>query len=223
MFKRIRHPSAAQLLQYAESQVDKNATLCVNTASHVASCEPCRTETEAIRVSLACLGDSPPLEPSAESSAQILGGAMAERRRLASLSFPWRVLRGASRGLAYATALAVAAIAVNSALSRDRLPGNRSGIPLESQDAAVFSLEQFRKATPEEILLSEAVMSPQRQPRDAWEEAQRRAVVAMGADIAEALEALKFNPACVRAQKLVTSSRERLKETLKTLYVERSL
>ena len=80
------------------------------------------------------------------------------------------------------------------------------------------------RPTAEEVLLGAALASPAWAPNSRWEQAQRRALIAMDDDIDEALAALRNNPALLaRAGAVVNSNRERKKETLKALYANRKL
>lgn len=222
MFGLRKHPSAADLLAHAEGQVDKRATLSVETANHVATCPRCLTEVEKARATLSLTAAAAPLEASNALRARIQLAARDERRRL-NTGFRFR-FDPFGRRTRWALATGLAALAMFASVNGLLEDSNVAGpVGMKRGPEGAQSLERLRQSSPEEALLSAVVMSPQRIPRDPWERAHRRAAETFDAEISEALAALERNPACVRAKQLVAADRERLKETLKTLYVERSL
>jgi hypothetical protein len=71
--------------------------------------------------------------------------------------------------------------------------------------------------------LSNAVQRPGLAPLSPEIQEQRRAVNALGADLAAAQEALNRNPGCERASAVMNASLEQQAETLRDLYVRGSL
>lgn len=208
------HPSKNDLMAYAEG-----LDVRVATADHIAACRYCLAEVETIRQTLRIAEGAAAIEPSRTWRASLRLAVRNERCMIASSPKLYKPLAAA----------AVLAVVAGSALSMLRSEAPVSGRAAGSEsapelrNAAFVSLDVLRQVSPEEELLSEAVMSAERSPRTRWEEEKRRAALVFDDDIDEALAAFQSNPACVRASALVNANREKLKETLKTLYVERSL
>jgi len=220
----MAHLSRQELMAYAENLVDGGTPICARTAKHVTACPPCTGEVEAMRASLKYVASSRDIEPSSEFTAQLLLAAQKERAALARHPAR-RAAVAAVKGLACAAGIVlVTALCFSMAL-------NSATVAAESQAAAPAvrnldtgpSPEAIRKATAEIQTLMAAVSTPSRRPQSPWEIAQRRTVSALGADIEAARAALERNPGCVRASRMVGANLERLPETLKALYVERSL
>ena len=220
----MAHPSGQELLAYAENLVDGGAPISAKTAKHITACPPCTAEVEAMRASLEYAASSRDIEPSSEFTAQLLLAAQKERGALGRHPAR-RAAVAAVKGLACAAGIVlVTALCFSVAL-------NSATVAAESLAAAPGvrnvdtgpSPEAIRKATAEIQTLMAAVSTPSRRPQSPWEIAQRRTVSALGADIEAARAALERNPGCVRASRMVGANLERLPETLKALYVERSL
>lgn len=222
-------------MAYAESLVDGRTVISVKTAAHLASCSACKADVESMCGSIKLAREAGSIECSRRSTAQILLAAQIplasrirlaaknERRGMAGLVRRHRYRVFAAKGLAYAVCLVVLVSAPYGALQWNVYQDGGKSEASRPLSAGVFSLDALRKASPEEELLSAAVMAPRHQPETPWEHERRRAVLMLDDDISEALEALERNPSCVRASELVSANRRRLKETLKALYVERSL
>lgn len=228
-------------MAYAESLVDGRTVISVKTAAHLASCSACKADVESMCGSIKLAREAGSIECSRRSTAQILLAAQIrraaqiplasrirlaaknERRGMAGLVRRHRYRVFAAKGLAYAVCLVVLVSAPYGALQWNVYQDGGKSEASRPLSAGVFSLDALRKASPEEELLSAAVMAPRHQPETPWEHERRRAVLMLDDDISEALEALARNPSCVRASELVSANRRRLKETLKALYVERSL
>lgn len=215
------HPSRADLLEYAE-QLELNSGIASTAIrAHIAECGVCAFEVERARATVSIMQHAAAIEPSREWRAQILLSARqvrgvneAKARQRAPIAFNLK------------TALAAASLILIAAVAFATLQHVETSLGVATaksgpQQAAVFSLDVLRQASPEERLLIPAVADVA--PETPWEVSQHRAVRTLDAEIDEALEALESNPACVRAATLVSTNRERLGETLKVLYVERNL
>lgn len=96
-------------------------------------------------------------------------------------------------------------------------------INTSAMHTAGFSLEALTQRSAEEELLGTAFRSSAWQPNSPWERSQWRAVSTHDSEIEDALEALKKNPALVRAGVVVSTNRERKSDTLRALYANRNL
>lgn len=209
------HPSRADLLDFAELLELKTGQASASIHGHLAECAQCSAEVARARATFAITRHAAELEPSREWHAQTLLNAR-QVRGAGSRS----VLNSNRRAMVATSALVIFACVSVAAVQYTDVATDGSDIVGPSR-AAVFSLDVLRQATPEERLLAPAVMN-EAGPATPWEASQHRAMHAWDAEIDEALEALESNPACVRAATLVNTNRERLGETLKVLYVERT-
>jgi len=223
--KILRHPVRNELVVYAECLAD-GRPVSMEIASHVASCAQCAAEVEAIRGSFEFTSALPELEPSAELTTRILLDARAKRTEVQ------RVRReGASplwfavRVTACAASLTLVAWISFGAFLSMPVPGARAASAARGDDpaAAAASQESLRRAVEQVKALSVAVNASTGTPGDARELEQRRAAQAMAEDIAAAKVALDRNPYCLRAADLFQASLQRQAETLRQLYIERSL
>lgn len=209
-------------MDYAENLYCEHGTVSATTGGHVGGCEKCRIEVDRICGTLGVIRDSEALDPSREFRAGLLLAARSQtqaRPGILPLAFrPPRFIRALSVAACVLLATGVTFWAIDG---KPELTLNENG--MKQMNASVFALESLRRTSPEEELLSEAVMSSTRKPVSAWEQAQQRAIRALDEDISEALAALEHNAACIRASELVSTSRQRLKTALKTFYMERSL
>ncbi len=217
------HPSSADRMAYAEGLVDGQTTISAKMAAHVGACSPCREDVESMCSAMKLAREAGSIECSRESTARILLAARNERRGMAALVQRHRYGIFAAKSLAYAACLVVLVSATYGAVEWNVWKDGQKTEASQALSASVFSLDALREASPEEALLSAAVMAPRHEPETPLEQERRRAVLTLDNDISEALEALERNPSCVRASELVSANRQRLKETLKALYVERSL
>lgn len=220
-----RHPAKPLLLAYAESLVDERSQVSAAVAGHVARCPVCAREVQAMRDSLGFAADAPCIEPSETLTAGILFQAQStrhalktHRRRSATLTL--------IQGLACAAGIVlVATVYFSAALEA----GNEGAVAAPVTSAAkqvaemVPSIETLREAAAEIQTLSAAISAPSGAPRTLWEREHLHAVRVLNADIAAALAALERNPGCTRATNLVNANIQRQAETLRTLYIERSL
>ncbi len=229
------HPSRFELLAYAESLVDGH-TLSAHTAKHLSGCAVCKAEVEAIRQSLAFVSHPEPLEPSESLTQGILQAARIERRALQQKRAKRSIVGVLKGGACAAGIVLVAAVSFGAALNSVALNGagqkNESLRGAEARSAAPIvaarsldegpSPEAIRTATARIETLAAAVRLPSAAP-SLWEIEQRRAASALSTDLAAAKAALERNPGCARATRVVNSNLERLPQTLKALYLERSL
>lgn len=209
------HPSRHALLGYVEGLLCRHVALAPEISRHIARCDRCKCETVAMRRSLDLTNDAAEIEPSRHFTASIL---MATRNVALEPPVPWpRSVRGYA---SVAMLVAVVALAYTGIAAQYSLNTDTEGI---ERKAAVVSFDMLRRLSTEEKVLGPAIMSAEWEPQGKWERAQRRALDILDDDLAEALAAFKDNPACVRASSVVTSIREKKVETLKAVYLERSL
>lgn len=223
--KVLRHPLRNELASYAEALADKRP-LEAAVAAHVASCPQCAAEVEAIRTSFEFTATLPDLEPSTELTTRILLQARAKRKeeqreRREGASPLWLTLRAATCTAALG---AVAFFSFGAFLSLPT-PGAKAGMAARAADPAEAqaSQEALRHAVEQVKALSTAVTASNASGAGAREQERRRAAQAMAEDIAAAKAALDRNPYCLRAADLFQASLQRQAETLRQLYIERSL
>lgn len=219
-----RHPSKAELMTHAECQV-RRMPISAEIARHVNACPVCTREVANMRSSLEFTYKATPLEPSAEMAAQILLAVQRERKALEELRrsrriSPWRALQG----IACTALLSIVAGAWFVLLSNPSIfgPATAAG---ESSRVQLTILEPSPDAvsrTREIQTLAQAVSAPS--PNSTVRERTlRRTVGVLQTDVSEALAALERNPGSVRASQVVNAGLRHQAQTLKQLYVERSL
>lgn len=218
------HPSKNDLMAYAESLGSSASSLCAATAAHVSECAYCRAEVDKIQTTLSAVELAADIEPSRTWRASLMLAARNERRADAARAarLRTRLQKPVAAAAVFVLVAGGAAILLRAGVTQPE-PSAVSEAGPQQRSAAFVSLDVLRQMSPEEEMLSDTVMSEQRSPRNRWEQEKRRAASAFDDDIEEALIAFQSNPACVRASELVNANREKLKETLKALYVERSL
>ena len=218
------HPSKHDLLAYAESLVDRNVPISAKLAAHVASCGSCLADARQMRACLEVIASSPDLVPSRELTSKILLAAQ-NRRSVTSRRGPRAIgFAALLRGLAYSTAiLVVGFLSFAAAIGRGApAPAPQSLASTPAPDSRL-SPEAIRKATAEIQSLAAAVSFSPSHRRTPIEQEHRRALYSLSNDLAAAQEALARNPGCLRASRLVHMNLQRQAQTLRTLYVERSL
>ncbi len=219
-----RHPGKHELFAYAESLVDRRTALSAKTGGHLAMCPACKAEVEGIRRSLSFVGEAPELDPSSDLTARILLAAQTERRAMqarARTTLPVKLVKA----FAYAAAiLVVSAVCFSAALnSGARAPEGLAATAATQPSMPGLSPEAIRKATAEIQSLASAVSVPSKKAPNAWEIERRRAVNALNDELEAAKAALERNPGCQRASRLMDSNLQRQAQTLRDLYVDRSL
>lgn len=217
-----RHPTRQQLVNYAETMVDRRAPVSAVMASHLASCPACAAEVRSMRASLEFAAKANALEPSNDLTAQILmkaryaRDAKAPRRRSAF----WM----ACRGTVFAAGMAAVAVVVFAVALGTPEPTPQVETALQQVSEVIPSPETIRHAAAEVKALAPAVRTASTtKPQSPREMEHLRAVNAMDADIAAAQAALQRNPGCARASHIVNANIQRQAETLRHLYVERTL
>ncbi len=183
-------------------------------------------EVEAIRASLEFVAQAPEVEASEELTAGILLSAQTARRAADAR----RQRRDAAATLVKSLASAAGIVVVASLYFGAALDTSGDGVPTpQAVSPAKWvadsgpSLEAIRKTVTDLQTLAAAVNAPSNKPATLWEREHRRAVHVLDGDIAAALAALERNPGCTRAANLVNANLERQADTLRTLYIERSL
>ncbi|HEO69835.1 MAG TPA: hypothetical protein ENN80_01130, partial [Candidatus Hydrogenedentes bacterium] len=217
-----RHAPRHELFCYAEGLADSHATLDKETAQHIARCPRCRREVEAIRRSLAFVGEAPEIDPSEDLTAQILMKAQAVRREVEARRLRRTAMAGLAKGVACAAAILLVAgtyfgvfLEPNAGKTVLAQPARLVEKRLAERNAG---LEDLRKTKAEVQTLEAAVRAPTSKPQSLWERERRRVVDVLDADIAAALAALERNPGCERAIDLVQANIERQAEALRSLY-----
>lgn len=217
-----RHPTRYQLVRYAESMVDRSAPVSAIMASHIAACPACAAEVKSIRASLEFAAKADDLEPSNDLTAQIL--MRAKQVRATSHPRPRSAFRTAWRGIFFAGAMAaMAAVVFGLALGAPQ-PTPRMETALQQVSDALPSPDMIHRVTADIKTLGTAVRTAStNRPVSLLEREHLRAVNAMDADIVAAQAALQRNPGCARASHIVNENLQRQAETLRHLYIERSL
>lgn len=221
-----RHPARRVLVAYAETLVDSRAPVSAAIASHLSRCNACASELNSIRASLEFATSAKPLEPSTDLTAQIFIDANRERTKEKQSSKHVSAFRLAYRGLAYASALVIiTTFYFGTALQQnytntETTSAKGSG---QNQTNTAPSIEAVHKIIGEIRTLSAAVQFAPGEKQTPLEQEQRRTVNAMDEDITAALEALERNPGSIQANHTILASLQRQAETLRALYVERTL
>jgi hypothetical protein len=227
-FQNTLHPLRLELLSYAEAVLNGQSAISVATASHIAECAQCRADVEAITRSLTLMTEAGSLEPSPGDTARLLLSAKGARKA----SSTRRQIRGLLRvaaSLTLATACVILLIVApnNSPKLPNHADGDTTALgahPANESIEMAHSLKidllvQNRRSAP----LRQAVLTDRIAPKSRWEHLQLRTMRSRDDDIAEAMKALKNNPACVRAEEIVRSERALQAVALKNLYIGRDL
>jgi len=223
-----RRPNRGQMLDYAESLVDRKP-VSARYAGALSADQEAASEVRAMRDTLEFFSKVPELEPSECLTRAILLEARSARRPEKRAAYRRAsALQAVFQGTAYAAAMAFVCVAVFSVAvyqPEGAAPAASAAQPAAQQNAAAaLSPELFqRKATELRTLSAMASRSTQNPPAspDAWR--HLRAADAMDTDIHAALEALERNPGSARAKQIVYSSVQRKADSLREFYVDRSL
>lgn len=224
-----RHPSQHELMLHAEALFDGKAAPNAHVTVHVAKCPVCASEVKAISASLKMIIAAPAIEPSLKSQTALMMRVRKDRRTRKRLQTGGRSVVRVARGMAYAAAIIlVAALAFGAALSNTAPSSSTPAINAVSATLAENTSPARSGYTMDENFatvrtLSNAVQRPGLAPLSLENQEQRRAVNALGADLAAAQEALNRNPGCERASAVMNASLEQQAETLRDLYVRGSL
>ena len=220
-----RHPNRTELWNHAESLV-QNKPISAEVAKHVAACSECGREVTAMRCSLEFTYGAKELEPSADMASQILLAAQRERKVLEEMKRSGRIsIWRVTQGLACAAALAFVAsgwFLVASGLK----PSNGSDLAnanVASRIGLVQPAADVLSKTNEIRQFADAVTATAKPEQTVREHELRRRADVLQNDLLQALDALERNPGSVRANEVVNASVRNQAQTLKQLYVERSL
>ena len=214
-------------MTYAESLAGKGGALSVKIGGHVSGCKSCQAEVEGMRSSIEFIHSAPELEPAADFTNQLLLAAQNERNRLEQRRGR-QAISSIAKGLSYAAGiLVVGAVCFGAALSGGSSDDRTVHAAVRQPDAisgdAGISPEMLKQAAAEVQTLAVALSFQPKTPPSPWEIEYRRAAQALGADIEAARAALERHPGCARASRMIASHLQRQAQTLKALYVERSL
>lgn len=219
----LKHPSKPDLLAHAEHLVSGHA-IAHSIERHLAQCDQCRREVDAVRRSLELIEETPELEAHDDLSRQILLAARNERKMMHRVHHR-RPVAQAARALAFAAGFAVVCVfSFQSALN----PSNAAAEV--NSPAAVVAQETDADLSPEAIRQTEtevrrlaAAVETRALPHDpqAWQQA--RAVAMLEADLRAAEAALQRNPGHERATRLMQVSLKRQTEAWKSLYLAQQL
>ena len=223
----LTHPTRRQLVAFAESLVDRRASVSALMASHVASCSGCAREVKRIRASLEIAALSPTPEPSRELTPRIIAQARnARRRQQASV----RASSGITTLFKYTASVSGIIVLAWFSFSA-ALDGTPVTAPLASVYATTSGMEETTAPTPgvlqQQTAVVRALSTAVSHQRDALlspvDTGRRRMIEALDSDLSAALAALERNPGCVRANQVVHMSLERQLEGLRSLYLDRTL
>ena len=221
----IGHPSQRQLVEFAESLVDRHAPVSALMAAHVAGCSVCALEVKKIRASfeLAAMARLP--EPSNELTQRIIARARLERREQPIAPQHENALfsRFLQTAACFAATAALACLSFGAALN-DMTPNNASLLRASfAANENVSQSAELQEQTDSVQALSSAVSLQQEAPTSPYELGHRRSLNALNDDISAALAALERNPGCIRANQVMLTSVERQLEGLRNLYLDRKL
>ncbi len=220
----ITHPTQRQLVAFAESLVDKHASVSALMATHVTRCPMCAREVKQIRASLelAALACLP--EPSNELTKRII--VQAQQMRVNATPAPEKAgfVRITKMAACMVGALALAYFSFGAALSdlspEERKPSfHASSNPDESP---VFH-EALQQKSNTVKALSDAISFQPERPKSPYEQGHRRFLHALDDDMSAARAALERNPGCPRANQVMLTSVNRQLEGLRNLYLDRKL
>ncbi len=220
----IGHPTQRQLVQFAESLVDRHAAVSALLATHVSNCPACAREVKRIRASfeLAALARSP--EPSRELTQRIIKRARQERVRRTQQpdASPSRWPRWFQIAVCLLAVTALAYVSFSTALSNATDDG-----PPPSLNAAVpespFTVNGLKQQTENVQALASAVSLPHELSSSPAAARHRRALESLNEDMSAALAALERNPGSPRANQVMETSVARQLEGLRNLYLDRTL
>jgi hypothetical protein len=214
------------MMAHAENLADGRGTISAKIAGHIAACDVCATELHRIQSTLNLLAKAPELMLSRRLTAHILIAAQRERALTRSRSSRRKTAVALLKGLSYAACLAITIGLYFETILNPQLPETvTQAAPTASTqvEMAMSSPQALRKATTEVHILAEALNGRPENPEDVQALRYRRAAIILAADIQAGQAALERNPNCIRASRMVNSNLERQAQTLKALYVERSL
>lgn len=220
----LGHPKQRQLVEFAESLVDRHAPVSALMAAHVANCPACALEVKKIRASFELVALAQLPEPSNELTHRIIAKARQERQQqptphphiFAMLS------RFAQIAACVVATMALAWFSFGAALrdmSSNEAPSLRNAF---ADNEISSSNDGLHEQTATVQALSSAV-SLQQNGASPYEQGHRRSLRAFNDDMSAARAALERNPGCIRANQVMLTSVERQLEGLRNLYLDRKL
>ena len=217
------HPTRYELTEYAEALVD-GKPVPARIGKHLTSCAACKAQVNLLRESFSFLADAPMLDCTPGSAEQILATARLLRKAERRNGRFFRKAFGVAQGLACASGVVLVAVWVFAAAVGEPAQiepnGRKPAANRLTAAPAIPSQEELQRKTSEIQSLASAVNAQSDTPASLWERQHRHMILALHADRNAALAALKRNPGCLRASRLVTANLEREAQTLRTLYVE---
>ncbi|MBI1320480.1 MAG: hypothetical protein GC168_16265 [Candidatus Hydrogenedens sp.] len=223
-----RRPNRGQMLDYAESLVDRKP-VPAQMAGALTGDQEAASEVRAMRDTLEFIAKVPELEPSECLTRAILLEARSARRPEKRAAYRRAsALQAVFRGTAYTAAMAFVCLAVFSVAvyQPKESAAAPAAAPATAQAKASNALtpEMLQRTASElrtlSAMASRSAQNPPASP-DAWR--HLRAADAIDNDIQAALEALERNPGSARATHIVFSSVQRKADSLREFYVDRTL
>lgn len=227
---RVGRASKRTLFAHAASLVDNKTAISAAVAAQLSADPVLAAEVKAMQTTLAVVRAAETLEPSPDFEARLLmesrnvRHAMLEESK--SRSGVWMVARGAAcaAGLVIVGSVVFATFLQDDSATVSASVVDRSEfVPAALAENDAPSPEAIRKAASDVEMLAAAVRDKSGEAGSPQEQEQLRAVNAMDADIDAAMDALERNPGCARASHVVHSNLQEQAETLRALYVNRSL
>lgn len=223
-YKGIGHPTQSQLVDFAESLVDRQATVSAVLAAHVAGCPKCAHEIKRMRASLEVADLSCPPDPSGALTHEIVFRARAELNRRGSRPRPGLLAFRAVQYAACAAAIIVLAAYSFRAALNDASSHAGTAVPgaaMLVSDQPVNADSLLRRA--EAVKALSGSLSLRRETLDSPREIEyRRALEILDHDLNAARAALQRNPGNTRANQVMVMSLERQLEDLRDLYLDRT-
>jgi hypothetical protein len=227
-----RHPARAQLVAHAESLVDGGVPVSAAVAAHAAECPRCAAELAAIRRSLEITASATAQDPDRGLAGAILREARSvrhalppETHRRGPVALCWALFRG----LAYTSLTAALAVAVYSVALREtsaQTAGARTGraAALAAAPAAPpIRTEDLRRKASNLARMAASLTRAAAAPKSPRERERLRALEGVSRDLDAALTALERNPGCPRATELVRNQLGRQEQSLRDVFIERTL
>lgn len=222
-YKGIGHPTQSQLVDFAESLVDRQASVSAVLAAHIAACPRCAHEIKRMRTSLELAELSSQPDPSGVLTQEIVIRARAELSRRSRPKRGTVVLRTLQYTLCTVAAVTLAlysfSAALNDASSRSEtdLTGVSSppSAPAATQGALLQRAAAVEALSSSMSIRNKSSNSPRKQE-------YRRALELLDYDLKAARNALQRNPGNTRANQVLLVSLEQQLEGLRDLYLDRS-
>jgi len=211
---------------YAESLADKRP-VNARVARTVTSTPGLSDESAAVRRSLEYLREVDELEPTVQLTQNILREARRTRAAQRGVPAVRRQAFFAVRMTAYAGGLCCAVLVAFSAALGDPAAASDSNTGRQTVTASAIATvepaDSLERAADEVRVLSRAILSDDIRPASARAYQQLRNVSALDADIAAAVDALRRNPGCERADSIVRANLKRQAELLREIYLNETL